>query len=62
MCCIFAVVNALGVTCVTILHIVGNQEREKQRLDNPISHDVDLPIRIAIEAIKILANGAYKEK
>lgn len=57
---LFVVANALGVTCGTVLHVVGNQEREKQRLDNPISHDVDLPIRIAIEAIKILTNGAYK--
>ena len=57
---LFVVANALRVTCGTVLHVVGNQEREKQRLDNPISHDIDLTIKISIEAIKMLAHNEYK--
>ena len=57
---LFVVANALSVTCGTILHVVGNQERAKQMLDNPISHDIDNPIKVALEAIKLLATTVYK--
>ena len=41
--------------------VVGNQEREKRKMENIISHDVDLPIKIAIEAIRILSNEVYRD-
>ena len=34
--------------------VMANQERAKRGLDNPVVHDIDQPIRTAIEAIRIL--------
>lgn len=34
--------------------VVGNQERQKKGLDNPIVHDTELAIKVAIEAIRFL--------
>ena len=33
---------------------MANQEREKQGLDNPVTHDIDMAIRVAVEAIRKL--------
>lgn len=38
----------------TTLLVMGNQEREKLGLDNPIAHDTEAAIRTAIEALRIL--------
>lgn len=38
----------------TVLLAVANQEREKAGLPNPQEHDTDLPIRIAVQAVKDL--------
>ena len=51
---LFVVANALGVKAGTVLHVVANQEREKRKMKNPISHDTDKAIKVAIEAIKLL--------
>ena len=51
---LFVVANALGVKAGTVLHVVANQEREKQHLENPVSHDTDKPIKVAVEAIRLL--------
>ena len=32
--------------------VMANQEREKKHLDNPVAHDTDLAIRVAVEAIR----------
>lgn len=34
--------------------VVANQEREKAGLDNPMVHDTDLAIRVAVEAIRMM--------
>lgn len=34
--------------------VMANQERAKRGLENPVVHDIDQPIRTAIEAIRIL--------
>lgn len=49
---LFVVASSLGVKCGTVLLTVANQEREKLKLDNPISHDTDLAIKTAVLAIK----------
>ena len=36
----------------TVLFIVSNQERVKAGMSNPIYHDTDKAIQVAIEAIK----------
>lgn len=51
---LFVVASALGVKAGTVLHVVANQEREKRRLRNPVSHDTDKAIKAAIEAVKLL--------
>lgn len=32
--------------------VVANQEREKLGLENPVVHDTDMAIRVAVEAIR----------
>ena len=45
---------ALGVKVGSILLVLANQERAKQGLNNPIVHDIDMAIRTAIEAVRIM--------
>lgn len=42
------------VKCGAILLVVANQERAKKGLENPIVHDTDVAIKVAIEAIRNL--------
>lgn len=42
------------VRCGTVLLVVANQERAKAGLENPIVHDTDVAIKVAIEAIRNL--------
>ena len=51
---LFVVANALGVKAGTVLHVVANQEREKKKMKNPVCHDTDKAIKVAIEAIKLM--------
>ena len=51
---LFTVASTLHVKCATVLLTVANQERKKQNLENPVVHDVDIAIKTAIDAIKIL--------
>ena len=34
--------------------VVANQEREREGLDNPVVHDTDMAIRVAVEALRKL--------
>jgi uridine phosphorylase len=45
---------ARGVRVGAILLVMANQERARLGLENPVVRDVDLCIRVAIEAIKNL--------
>ncbi len=51
---LFIVASYLGVRCGTVLLTIANQERELAGLDNPVVHDTDIAIKIAIEAMKKL--------
>lgn len=51
---LFIVASALRVRCGSCFLVMANQEREKEGLPNPVAHDTDLAIRIAIEAIREL--------
>ena len=44
----------LHVRCGSVFLVMANQEREKQGLDNPVAHDTDMAIRVAVEAIRKL--------
>lgn len=50
----FVVSATLGARCGSVFHVVGNQEREALGLDNPKTHDTDLAIRAAVEAVRNL--------
>ncbi len=60
---LFVVASSLHVRAGSCLLVMANQEREKAGLDNPVVHDTDLAIRIAIEAVRELIKGdmAYGE-
>jgi len=51
---LFVVANILKVKVGTVLHVVANQERSKQNLENPVSHDTDKAIKVAIEALRLM--------
>ena len=58
---LFIVGSTLRVRVGTVLLVVANQERAKKNLPNPVVHDTDLPIRTAIEAVRILIQKDKKE-
>ncbi len=49
---LFVVASHLGVRCGSTFLVIANQERAKAGLENPVVHDTELPIKIAIEAIR----------
>ena len=51
---LFIVASHLKVKCASIFLTVANQEREKLGLENPVVHDTDSAIRVAVEALRIL--------
>lgn len=51
---LFIVGSYLRVKVGSVFLVVANQEREKQGLDNPVIHDTDKAIKVAIEAIKTM--------
>ncbi len=51
---LFTVASALHVRCGSCFLVVANQEREKLGLENPVVHDTDMGIRVAVEAIRKL--------
>ena len=51
---IFIVAQFLRVRAGSLFLVMANQEREKQGLSNPVVHDMDAPIRVAVEAIREL--------
>ena len=51
---LFVVASCLRVRCGSCFLVVANQEREKLHLENPVVHDTDGPIQVAVEAIRQL--------
>ena len=49
---LFIVASYLGVGAGSCFLVVANQEREKLGLDNPVAHDTDMAIQVAVEAIR----------
>ncbi len=49
---LFVVAAALGCRCASCFHVIWNQEREKAGLDQQMSEDTTLAIRVAVEALK----------
>ena len=49
---LFIVAGKLRVRAGSCFLVVANQEREKLGLENPVVHDTDMAIQIAVEAIR----------
>ena len=49
---LFIVASYLKVRCGSCFLVVANQERSKLGLDNPQSHDTEIAIKVAIEALR----------
>ena len=54
---LFVVASSLGVRAGSCFVVLANQEREKEGLDNPVVHDTDMAIRIAVEGIRNLIHA-----
>lgn len=51
---LFVVANALHVKCAACFHVVWNQEREKAGLDQDMSTDTGLAVRVGVLAIRLM--------
>ena len=51
---LFIVAAYLKVRCGSTFLVVGNQERNKAGLENPIVHNTDAAVRVAIQAVRNL--------
>ena len=51
---LFVVASYLRVRCGSVFLVMGNQERAAAGLDNPIVHDTEAPIEIAVGALHTL--------
>lgn len=51
---LFIVASTLHVRVGSVFLVMANQEREKAGLPNPVVHDTDMAIRVAVEAIRKL--------
>lgn len=59
---LFIVGQFLRVRVGALYLVMANQEREKKHLENPVTRDTDLAIRIAIEAIRDLIREDGRRK
>ena len=57
---LLVVASNLGVRGGSVFLVMANQEREKEGLHNPVVHDTDMAIRIAVEAIRKLMKEDQK--
>lgn len=51
---IFIAASYLRVRAGSVFLVMANQERAKQGLENPVVHDTDAAIRVAVEAVREL--------
>lgn len=51
---LFIVASYLKVRAGSVFLVMANQERAKHGLDNPVVHDTDAAIRVAVEAVREL--------
>ena len=59
---LFIVGSYLHVRVGSCFLVVANQEREKMNLPNPVAHDTDMAIRVAVEAIRDLIRQDLEQK
>ena len=54
---LYIVSQILGARAGCVLNVVWNQERERNGMSNPQSHDTSLAIQTAVEAVRILISA-----
>lgn len=59
---LFIVASYLKVRVGSVFLVVANQERARQGLENPVVHDTDSAIRVAVEAIRELIKKDQEER
>ncbi len=59
---LFIISASLGVRAGSCFLVMANQEREKAGLPNPVVHDTDLAIRVAIESVRRLIRQDNRQK
>lgn len=59
---LFIVASHLHVRCGSAFLVVGNQERDKEKLENPIVHDTETVIHTAVEALRLLIRQDKKRE
>ena len=57
---LFVVASALGCRCASCFHVIWNQEREKAGLDQQMSEDTSLAVRVGVEALKRIISADRK--
>lgn len=57
---LFVVASHLGVRAGSCFLVLANQEREKKGLENPVVHDTDMAIQVAVGAIGKLIKADKK--
>lgn len=58
---LFVVASALKVRVGSVFLVMANQEREKEGLENPVVHDTDMAVRVAVEALRKLIQKDQEE-
>ena len=59
---LFVVANYLRVRAGACFLVIANQEREKLGLENPVVHDMDKAIKVAVEAIRELIRADKEQE
>ena len=59
---LFIVGSYLRVRVGSCFLVVANQEREKLGLENPVVHDTDLAVQVAVEALRMLIQEDRKKQ
>ena len=54
---LFVVASCLKVRVGSCFLVLANQEREKLGLDNPVVHDTDMAVQVAVEAVRELIHS-----
>lgn len=59
---LFIVASYLHVRAGSVFLVMANQERAKKGLENPVVHDTDAAVRVAVEAVRELIKEDGEEK
>lgn len=59
---LYVVASSLRVRAGSCFLVMANQEREKEGLDNPVVHDTDMAIRVAVQAIRNLIRADHEKE